>query len=78
VEVYVGTSGWTYGWTYGWNEGGNLDWFVGNAGLNAVELKCQFLPLPLPEPDPRLVAKGKGTPLGGEGSQGSHSSPPVQ
>ena len=38
MEVYVGTSG----RAYGWNEGGNLDWFVGNAGLNAVELNAGY------------------------------------
>jgi uncharacterized protein YecE (DUF72 family) len=44
VEVYVGTSG----WAYGWNEGGNLDWFIGNAGLNAVELNASFYRFPYP------------------------------
>jgi uncharacterized protein YecE (DUF72 family) len=39
MEVYVGTSG----WAYGWNEGGNLEWFVGNAGLNAVELNASYI-----------------------------------
>jgi len=39
VEVYIGTSG----WAYGWNEGGNLGWFIGNAGLNAVELNASYI-----------------------------------
>ncbi len=42
MDVYVGTSG----WAYGWNEGGNLDWFIGNAGLNAVELNASFYRFP--------------------------------
>ncbi len=42
MEVYVGTSG----WAYGWNEGGNLDWFIANAGLNAVELNASFYRFP--------------------------------
>lgn len=42
MEVYVGTSG----WMYGWNTGGNLDWYVQNSGLNAVELNASFYRFP--------------------------------
>lgn len=42
MEIYVGTSG----WAYGWNEGGDLDWFIRNAGLNAVELNASFYRFP--------------------------------
>jgi len=42
MEVYVGTSG----WSYDWNNGGNFEWFVNNAGLNAVELNASFYRFP--------------------------------
>lgn len=42
MEVYVGTSG----WSYDWNEGGNFEWFATNAGLNAVELNASFYRFP--------------------------------
>lgn len=42
MDVYVGTSG----WLYVWNEGGSLDWYVGNSGLNAVELNMSFYRFP--------------------------------
>lgn len=38
MEVFVGTSG----WSYGWNRGGNLDWYLKNSRLNAVELNASF------------------------------------
>ncbi|AWR95280.1 DUF72 domain-containing protein [Acidianus brierleyi] len=40
--IYVGTSG----WVYDWNEKGNLDWYVKNSGLNAVELNMSFYRFP--------------------------------
>jgi uncharacterized protein YecE (DUF72 family) len=42
MEVFVGTSG----WSYGWNEGGNLDWYLNNSSLNAVELNASFYRFP--------------------------------
>jgi len=44
MEVFVGTSG----WMYGWNEEQNLDWYVQNSGLNAVELNASFYRFPFP------------------------------
>ena len=42
MEVFVGTSG----WSYGWNKGGNLDWYLRNSHLNAVELNASFYRFP--------------------------------
>ena len=42
MNVFVGTSG----WLYGWNRGGNLDWYLQNSGLNAVELNASFYRFP--------------------------------
>lgn len=42
MEVYIGTSG----WSYGWNRGGNLDWYLKNSRLNAVELNASFYRFP--------------------------------
>jgi uncharacterized protein YecE (DUF72 family) len=42
MDVFVGTSG----WSYGWNEGGNLDWYLRNSCLNAVELNASFYRFP--------------------------------
>jgi len=41
LEVFVGTSG----WSYYWNPDG-LDWYVSNSGLNAVELNMSFFRIP--------------------------------
>ena len=40
--IYAGTSG----WAYSWNEGGDLAWYVGHSGLNAVELNMSFYRFP--------------------------------
>lgn len=42
MKVFVGTSG----WSYGWNKGGNLDWYLKNSQLNAVELNASFYRFP--------------------------------
>jgi uncharacterized protein YecE (DUF72 family) len=42
MESFVGTSG----WSYGWNQGGNLQWYVAQSGLNAVELNASFYRFP--------------------------------
>lgn len=38
MDVFVGTSG----WSYSWNKGGNLDWYLEHSLLNAVELNASF------------------------------------
>lgn len=42
MEIFVGTSG----WIYSWNEDGNLDWYIKNSNLNAVELNASFYRFP--------------------------------
>ena len=42
MNVFVGTSG----WSYGWNKGGTLDWYLRKSGLNAVELNASFYRFP--------------------------------
>ena len=42
MDVFVGTSG----WSYDWNRGKNLDWYIKNSGLNAVELNAGFYRFP--------------------------------
>jgi Uncharacterized conserved protein len=44
MKIYVGTSG----WMYGWNKEGNIEWYVNNSGLNAVELNASFYRFPYP------------------------------
>lgn len=55
MRVYVGTSG----WFYSWNPAGNLDWFVTNSGLNAVELNASFYRFPFPNQIKSWAQKGK-------------------
>lgn len=43
MEVYVGTSG----WSYDWNPDG-FEWYYRNSGLNAVELNASFYRFPFP------------------------------
>jgi uncharacterized protein YecE (DUF72 family) len=56
MEVFVGTSG----WSYGWNAGGNLDWYIQNAGLTAVELNAGFYQFPFRNQVLAWSKKGKG------------------
>jgi uncharacterized protein YecE (DUF72 family) len=42
MDVFVGTSG----WSYDWNRDGNLDWYLENSCLNAVELNASFYRFP--------------------------------
>ncbi|AWR98597.1 DUF72 domain-containing protein [Metallosphaera hakonensis JCM 8857 = DSM 7519] len=42
MEVFVGTSG----WTYQWNPKRSLRWYVENSGFNAVELNASFYRFP--------------------------------
>ena len=36
MQIFVGTSG----WSYSWNEGGNFDWFIQNSNLFEFRLIC--------------------------------------
>ncbi|MEM5812565.1 MAG: DUF72 domain-containing protein [Candidatus Aenigmatarchaeota archaeon] len=56
MEVFVGTSG----WYYDWNEERNLEWFVRNSGLNAVELNASFYRFPFPNQIVGWSRKGSG------------------
>jgi len=56
MDVFVGTSG----WMYNWNEKQNLDWYVANSGLNAVELNASFYRFPYPNNVKSWASKGKG------------------
>jgi uncharacterized protein YecE (DUF72 family) len=56
LEFYVGTSG----WFYSWNEKRNLEWYVTNAGLNAVELNASFYRFPFPSMVKSWSTKGQG------------------
>lgn len=42
--IFVGTSG----WVYDWNLKGNLEWYLKNSRLNAVELNASFYRFPYP------------------------------
>ena len=42
MDIFVGTSG----WSYSWNETRRLDWFVTKSGLNAIELNASFYRYP--------------------------------
>jgi uncharacterized protein YecE (DUF72 family) len=54
MNVFVGTSG----WSYGWNRGGNLEWYLRNSGLNAVELNASFYRFPYPNQIAGWAGKG--------------------
>lgn len=56
MEVFVGTSG----WTYGWNRGRNLDWYQRNSLLNAVELNASFYRSPFKNQVSGWAGKGRG------------------
>lgn len=56
MEVFVGTSG----WSYGWNTRGSLDWYLNNSLLNAVELNASFYRFPSPDQVSRWAQKGTG------------------
>ena len=56
MEFYVGTSG----WFYPWNEKRNLEWYVTNSGLNAVELNASFYRFPFPTMVKSWSMRGQG------------------
>lgn len=55
MQVFVGTSG----WSYPWNEGGTLDWFVQNSGLNSIELNASFYRFPFKNQIAGWAKRGK-------------------
>jgi uncharacterized protein YecE (DUF72 family) len=55
VEVFVGTSG----WSYDWNLGNSLDWYVRESQLNAIELNMSFYRFPYPNMVKSWATKGK-------------------
>ena len=55
VEVFVGTSG----WSYSWNLGNSLEWYVQQSGLNAIELNMSFYRFPYPNMVKSWAVKGK-------------------
>jgi uncharacterized protein YecE (DUF72 family) len=55
MEVFVGTSG----WSYSWNEENSLDWYIYHSSLNAVELNMSFYRFPYPNMVKSWLKKGK-------------------
>jgi uncharacterized protein YecE (DUF72 family) len=55
MDVFVGTSG----WSYGWNKGRNLDWYLNNSFLNAVELNASYYRFPFRNQIAGWAKKGK-------------------
>jgi uncharacterized protein YecE (DUF72 family) len=55
MEVFIGTSG----WSYNWNEGKSLEWYVNHSGLNAIELNMSFYRFPYPNMVKSWSKKGK-------------------
>jgi len=42
MDLFIGTSG----WSYDWNEGKSLEWYVNQTGLNSIELNMSFYRYP--------------------------------
>lgn len=42
MDVFVGTSG----WSYDWNKGGDLDWYLNTSRMNTVEQNASFYRFP--------------------------------
>ncbi len=55
MEIFVGTSG----WSYDWNIEGNLSWYAKNSGLNCIELNASFYRFPFPNQVKSWTVKGK-------------------
>jgi len=55
MEIFIGTSG----WSYNWNEGKSLEWYVNHSGLNAIELNMSFYRFPYPNMVKSWSKKGK-------------------
>jgi uncharacterized protein YecE (DUF72 family) len=45
IDLFIGTSG----WSYEWNKEGSIGWYVKNSGLNAIELNASFYRFPARE-----------------------------
>ena len=56
MDVFVGTCG----WSYGWNKGKNLDWYLENSCLDAVELNASFYRFPYRNQITGWARKGTG------------------
>ncbi|HPD18400.1 MAG TPA: DUF72 domain-containing protein [Candidatus Goldiibacteriota bacterium] len=54
MNFFVGTSG----WYYDWNADKTLDWYINNAGLNAIELNASFYRFPFPNQIKSWAKKG--------------------
>jgi uncharacterized protein YecE (DUF72 family) len=54
MQVFVGTSG----WSYSWNKGNSLDWFIEHSGLLSVELNASFYRFPFPNQVRSWARKG--------------------
>jgi len=57
VDVFVGTSG----WSYFWNPEESFDWYVRESGFNAVELNASYYRFPFPN---QVKAWARKTPEG--------------
>ncbi len=55
MEIFVGTSG----WSYDWNIDGTLSWYVKNSGLNCIELNASFYRFPFPNQVKSWTLKGR-------------------
>lgn len=55
MEIFVGTSG----WSYDWNIGGTLSWYVKHSGLNCIELNASFYRFPFPNQVKSWTIKGR-------------------
>lgn len=55
MEIFVGTSG----WTYDWNADGSLSWYARHSGLNCIELNASFYRFPFPNQVKSWTLKGK-------------------
>jgi len=55
MEIFIGTSG----WSYDWNEGNSLEWYINNSNLNAIELNMSFYRFPYPNMVKSWAKKGK-------------------
>jgi uncharacterized protein YecE (DUF72 family) len=55
MDLFIGTSG----WSYDWNEGKSLEWYVNSTGLNAIELNMSFYRYPYPNMVKSWLKKGK-------------------
>ncbi|MBN1280632.1 MAG: DUF72 domain-containing protein [Candidatus Thermoplasmatota archaeon] len=54
MEVFVGTSG----WSYDWNLGNSLEWYIKESQLNAIELNMSFYRFPYPNMVKSWATKG--------------------